>query len=605
MITARFGGAQNPAYRSRPFLLPRCRRPGAWGHRLPKGPMEKRWIFPAAADAGLVNSLAAEIGVSQLVARLLLTRGVALPADARRFLSPSLADLHDPYLLPDMDRAVDRLESALRRGQRIMVYGDYDVDGITATALLIRGLARAGADAEWYLPNRSREGYGISAAGVDEAARRGVGLIVSVDCGITAHAEIAYAAGRGIDCIVTDHHETKDSLPPAAAVVDPKRTDSAYPYQELAGVGVAYKMLQALYRRRDIPQPELERELDLVALGTIADIVPLTGENRILAKFGLEVLRASAKPGVRALLEVTGLLGRTLDSGHIVFILAPRINAAGRMGDAGTALRLLLTGDPAEAAEIARALDGENKRRKEVDDQILEQASALVADTVDLERDKVIVLSSNTWHQGVIGIVASRLVEQFYRPTVMIAVDGDRGRGSARSIANFHLHEALKECQDLLLGFGGHKFAAGLTIDAGSIPAFRDKLNQVAGRTLSAEDFVPCQPLDAEVDLDALDAGTAREFARFAPFGPGNRHPVLAALRSRVVGTPYIVGRNHLKFKVKHRQRIFDTIGFSLGGLLPDIEDQDARVDLAFVLEENEWQGRRKLQLRAKDIRVG
>ncbi|MRR10145.1 single-stranded-DNA-specific exonuclease RecJ, partial [bacterium] len=280
-------------------------------------------------------------------------------------------------------------------------------------------------------------------------------------------------------------------------------------------------------------------------------------------------------------------------------------NAAGRMGDAGTALRLLLTGDAAEAAAIARDLDEENKRRKAVDDQILEQAVALVGSEVDLERDKVIVLASGAWHQGVIGIVASRLVEQFYRPTVLIAVDGDRGKGSARSIANFHLHEALKECRDLLLGFGGHKFAAGLSIETGRIPAFREKLNEVAGRTLSAEDFVPCQPLDAEVDLDALDAETARGFARFAPFGPGNRHPVLAAMGSRVVGSPYIVGRNHLKFKVKHRQKIFDSIGFSLGGMLNEVEDPDAAVDLAFVLEENEWQGRTRLQLRIKDIRVG
>lgn len=565
--------------------------------------MEKRWILHPA-DEAQANALAAELGVAPLIARLLLTRGVAVPADARRFLAPALADLHDPFLLPDMDRTVDRVDRALAGGQRIMIYGDYDVDGITATALLVRGLGRLGADVCWYLPNRSREGYGISAAGIDEAGRRGVTLVISVDCGITAHAEIDYARGLGIDCVVTDHHETKDSLPGACAVVDPKRADSAYPYQELAGVGVAYKLLQALCRRHGLPESDLEADLDLVALGTVADIVPLTGENRVLAKFGLEALRRSGKPGVRALLEVTGLRDRPLDSGQIVFMLAPRINAAGRMGDAGTALRLLLTGDEAEAAAIARDLDEENKRRKAVDDLILEQATALVGSAVDLERDKVIVLASEAWHQGVIGIVASRLVEQFYRPTVLIAVDGDRGKGSARSIANFHLHEALKECQDLLLGFGGHKFAAGLSIETGRIPAFRERLNEVAGRTLSAEDFVPCQPLDAEVDLDALDAETARGFARFAPFGPGNRHPVLAALRSRVVGSPSIVGRNHLKFKVKHRQKVFDSIGFSFGGMLNEVEDPDAAVDLAFVLEENEWQGRTRLQLRIKDIRV-
>ena len=611
MITARLRPGTEPGLQI-PSFTPIIRTrdpPGLRAPRVPssssqKGIMEKRWILPATDNEALVNALAAELGLSPLIARLLLGRGVSVPADARRFLSPALADLHDPFLLPDMDKTIDRLDQALRQGQRIMIYGDYDVDGITATALLVKGLARIGADVGWYLPNRSREGYGISTAGIDEAKHRGVSLVISVDCGITAHTEIAYAKGLGIDCVVTDHHETKDSLPPAVAVIDPKRADSAYPYLELAGVGVAYKLLQALYRRHELPESDIEPDLDLVALGTVADIVPLTGENRILAKFGLEALRDSRKPGVRALLEVCALRDRPLDSGQIVFMLAPRINAAGRMGDAGTALRLLLTEDPDEAAAIARALDEENKRRKAVDDQILESASSLVGSSIDLERDKVIVLASDTWHQGVIGIVASRLVEQFYRPTVLIAVDGDRGKGSARSIAGFHLHEALKECQDLLLGFGGHKFAAGLSIETAKIPDFRAKLNLVAARSLSAEDFIPSQPLDAEADLDTIDAGTAGQFARFAPFGPGNRHPVLAALRARVVGSPYIVGKNHLKFKVKHKQRIFDTIGFSFGNMLPEIEDQDARIDLAFVLEENEWQGRKRLQLRVKDIRV-
>ncbi|HTY08518.1 MAG TPA: single-stranded-DNA-specific exonuclease RecJ [Candidatus Edwardsbacteria bacterium] len=566
--------------------------------------MEKRWIYPATGNEALVNQLAASLGISPLIARLLLTRGVAQAAEARQFLKPQLADLHDPFLLPDMARAIDRLDEALRQGQRIMVYGDYDVDGITATALLLKGLCRIGAQASWYLPNRSREGYGISPAGVDEAKARGAGLIVSVDCGITAHQEVAYASSLGIDCIVTDHHETKDSLPAAAAVVDPKRGDSAYPYQELAGVGVAYKMLQALYRRHGLPEADLEPDLDLVALGTIADIVPLTGENRILAKFGLEAIRSSAKPGIRALLEVAKLVDRPLDSGQIVFIMAPRINAAGRMGDAGTALQLLVTEDPQQAAAIARLLDEENKKRKAIDDQILESATAMVRSQIDLEREKVIVLSSADWHQGVIGIVASRLVEQFYRPTVLIAVDGDRGKGSARSIANFHLHEALKQCQELLLGFGGHKYAAGLTIDTSQIPAFRKKLNDVAAGALTPDDLLPNQVLDAAVDLDALDAPLARDFSLFAPFGPGNRHPVLVSYQTRIVGSPYIVGNNHLKFKVKQKHKIFDSIGFSFGDLLPEIEDPDAAIDLAFVLEENEWQGRKKLQLRVKDIKV-
>jgi len=408
----------------------------------------------------------------------------------------------------------------------------------------------------------------------------------------------------GIDCIITDHHEPKESLPKAVAVLDPKRPDCSYRYKELAGVGVAYKMLQGLYRHLGLDEGQLQENLDLVALGTLADIVPLTGENRVLAKYGLEKIRSSSKPGIRALLEVTGLTGKPLDSGQIVFMLAPRINAVGRIGEADSALRLLITENQDEAFAIARTLDQENRKRKEIDDQILADAVNMVKKRVDLEQDMVIVLESETWHQGVIGIVASRLVEQFYRPTILIAVDGDKGKGSARSIAAFHLHEALKGCQEHLLGFGGHKYAAGMSIEAAKIPEFRQKLNQIAKQTLSSDDLIPTQVLDALVDLDEVDFDTARSFAKFAPFGPGNRHPVLASQQLRVVGSPYIVGKNHLKFKVKQKQRVFDTIGFSFGDALDEIEDPDASLDMAFVLEENEWQGQKKLQLRLKDIKV-
>jgi single-stranded-DNA-specific exonuclease len=566
--------------------------------------MEKKWIYPQQVESQLVNQIAASLEVPSIVARLLVARGLASPAEARQFLRPRLQDLHDPYTLNDMERTVNRIEEALKTRQRIMVYGDYDVDGISGTALLWRCLFSLGAEVSWYLPNRIQEGYGISPSGVEEAQRRGVGLIISVDCGITAHQEVELAQSLGIDCIITDHHETKDSLPKAVGILDPKREDSNYPYQELSGVGVAYKMLQALYRRLGMEEGALEQHLDLVALGTIADIVPLTGENRVFAKYGLERLKSSSKPGIRAMLEVTGLTGKPLDSGQIVFIVAPRINAAGRIGTADAALRLLVTENQDEAFAIARSLDEENRKRKEIDDQILSDAMQMVERQVDLENERVIVLASESWHQGVIGIVASRLVEHFYRPTVMIAVDGDKGKGSARSITSFHLHQALKECQQHLLGFGGHKYAAGLTIESGKIGEFRKAINRVARDTLSPEDLVPTQVLDAEVDLDAIDSGAAQSFSLFAPFGPSNRHPVLVSHQLRVVGTPYIVGNNHLKFKVKQSQKIFDTIGFSFGDMLEELEDRDSSLDLAYVLEENEWQGRKKLQLRVKDIKV-
>jgi single-stranded-DNA-specific exonuclease len=395
--------------------------------------MEKRWITPPPVDGRLANQLAAELEISPLVARLLLARGISDAAEARVFLSPSLDDLHDPFLMAGMEPAVERLQEAVRSGRPIMIYGDYDVDGITGSALLYRALAEFSPQVSCFLPNRARDGYGLAKAGIDEAGRRGAGLLLSVDCGITAHAEVDYARSLGIDCIITDHHETKESLPRAVAVLDPKRQDCPYPYKELAGVGVAYKLLQAFYRSNSLPDSKLEEHLDLVALGTIADIVPLTGENRILAKFGLQRLRQSLKPGLMAMLEAAGLGGRQLESSHVVFIIAPRLNAAGRMGDADASLSLLTTEDRDHALAVARRLEEENRRRKEVDDRILTEAMAMVEGGLDLSRDRVIVLASDSWHQGVIGIVASRLVERYFRPTVLISVDGDLGKGSARS----------------------------------------------------------------------------------------------------------------------------------------------------------------------------
>lgn len=569
--------------------------------------MEKRWISPEPVDFNLISELSRSANISPLVARILISRGLVSADQVRRFLSPSLEDLGDPFVMADMESAVACLQAAVASGRRLLIYGDYDVDGITGAALLFRAISEFTPHVSCYLPNRAREGYGISTVGIDEARRRGAELIISVDCGITAQAEVAYAKSLGIECIITDHHETRDGLPPAAAVLNPKRPDCTYPYKELSGVGVAYKLLQAFFLRNSLPLSKLEEHLDLVALGTVADIVPLTGENRILAKFGLERLRQSTKPGLQALLEVSGLQGRPLESSHIVFILGPRLNAAGRMGDAHSSLALLTTEDPQRAQEIAIQLEAENRRRKEVDDLILSQAVELVGKEVDLNDERVIVLASEEWHQGVIGIVASRLVERFYRPAILISLDGGVGKGSARSIPAFHLHQALRNCSHLLVGYGGHKYAAGLVIDSGCIPDFRSEINRLARETLTYEDLVPSQSLDAEVELDTLDFTLAQSFSAFAPFGPGNRHPVLASRDLKVVGSPYRVGNNHLKFKVRSQSgphRIYESIGFSLGEMLEEIDDPAASLDLAYVLEENEWQGRKKLQLRIKDIKV-
>ncbi|MEW6686898.1 MAG: single-stranded-DNA-specific exonuclease RecJ [Candidatus Edwardsbacteria bacterium] len=566
--------------------------------------MERKWILPKEFALDLIDGWAKVLQTHPLIVHILMNRGFENLLEAKNFLCPKLENLCEPFLMNDMEKACQRMAKAISEHQKIMIYGDYDVDGITATALLYRVLKKLGGEVICYLPERSKEGYGLSERGIEEAKRTEVKLLISVDCGITANSEIEMANQLGIDCIITDHHEPKEELPKAIAILAPKTKGSAYPYEDLAGVGVAYKLACALVRFLGLETKWLESYLDLVALGTIADIVPLTGENRIFAKVGLERISNSDNPGIRALIEVSGLSTKNIESGHVIFILAPRINAVGRMGPATPGLRLLLTEDEEEIKELAKFLDTENRRRKELDDQIFSEALKMVEDNVDLKNERVIVLASEEWHQGVIGIVASRLVEQYYRPTVLIALEEERGKGSARSIARFHLHQALKECQEHLLTFGGHKYAAGLTIEKSQIRNFRTKLNEIAKQKLSSEDLIPEQLIDAEIELEKLDFEISKALRLFAPFGSGNRHPVLLARNLEVLGTPYIVGNNHLKFKVKKGKKTLDTIGFRLGELLDELEAGERYLDLAFVLEENEWQGLKKLQLRVKDMKV-
>jgi single-stranded-DNA-specific exonuclease len=566
--------------------------------------VDLKWVIEPQADQRITGRLADELDIPGVAAGILASRGLTEAEEAKKFLSPKLADLFDPFLLSQMDRAVDRVIKALKENQRIMVYGDYDVDGITSTALMFLMLNRLGADVTYYLPNRLVEGYGISEDGLLEAERRKVNLLITVDCGITAVDEFFTAARKGIDCIITDHHEPSDRIPEVHAIVNAKLDGESNPGFELSAVGVAFKFAQALYRRLGQDESELEEHLDLVALGTAADIVPMVGENRILTKFGLQQIARTNKPGLKALIFVAGLMGQKIGTGQVVFILAPRINAIGRLGDAEQAIKLLTTKDEAKAATIARILNAENKRRKDIDEQTLNEALAMIESDIDLDEESAIVLASRGWHQGVIGIVASRLVEKFHRPTVMIAIDGDEGKGSARSIPGFHLYEALRECESDLIRYGGHKYAAGLSIAPERIDSFRESLNRVSHRMLSDDDLVPKLNIDAEIEVDTIDEGLVDILERFAPFGPQNMRPVFVTHATEIVGTPHIVGKKHLRFKVRKGESVIDCIGFNQGDFLRQLSFRPMLVDMVYVLENNFWNGVNRIQIRTRDIRL-
>jgi single-stranded-DNA-specific exonuclease len=551
-----------------------------------------------------VQGISTGINLDKTIVKILFNRQIDTPDLIEQFLNPRLTDLGDPFVMRDMDKAVDRLLSALRENEKIIVYGDYDVDGITATSLLYLVLNKLGAQVTYYLPNRLVEGYGLSTDGIDFAADKGATLIVSVDTGVTAVEEVEYARSRGIDCILTDHHEPGETLPKPIALVNPKQKECIYPCGELSGVGVAFKLAQALYQRLQQDEGELEEHLDLVALGTSADIVPLVGENRILTKHGIKQISRTTKPGLKSLAFVSGLMGKDIGTGQVVFILAPRINAVGRLGDAGKAIKLLTTKDERLASEIARELDKENQRRKNIDEKTLNEALEQIRQNVDIQNDKAIILASEGWHQGVIGIVASRLVEKFHLPTIMIAIDGNEAKGSARSIPGFHLYNALKECEDMLLRYGGHKYAAGLTIKPEMIGNFREKMKDVSGRLLTDDDLIAKLYIDSEIELTEINGKLLDTLETFAPFGPQNMRPIFLTRNCEILGQPYCVGKNHLKMKVHKGEAIFDVIGFGLGEWVNHLTSRGSLVDLVYVIEYNHWDGHTRIQLRLKDLKL-
>ena len=566
--------------------------------------MDYKWVINCDYDEEEVARLAHELGIPELLSRILLKRGIDSFEKAKTYFRPNLEELHDPYLMRDMDIAVDRLLAALEKGEKILIYGDYDVDGVSGASLLYLALSRlVGPKISYYIPDRMTEGYGLSNRGIDLAHQEGVSLIVTVDCGVTAIAEIGYANQLGIDVIVCDHHQPGDALPPAVAVLDPKRPDCLYPFKELAGVGVGFKFLQGLYQKLGLPEAELDEYLDIVAIGSCADIVPLVDENRIFVRHGLDRINYNPRYGVKALLESAGVDKRELTVGLIVFIIAPRINAVGRMGDARRAVQLFTARSLQEARTLAKELERENRNRRNVDETTFKEALEIVETRLDPINDYAFVLYRRDWHPGVIGIVASRIVERYYRPTIMISIVDGIGKGSARSIANFNIYEAIKECSHLLTGFGGHKYAAGLTINEDRIPEFVACFKQVAQQKLQPEDLIPQMQIDCEAQLNHFDDRFIRLLKLMGPFGPMNMRPVFVSRNVRVVGEPTVVGNNHLKMRLEQNGVQFDAIGFNLADHLDLVLRKNGYVDCAYVLEESHWNGRKEIQIRLKDIK--
>lgn len=545
------------------------------------------------------DALAGALGVDPILAQVLINRGHPTPDRARRFLDAPLADLSDPEQLVDVPAAADRVAAAVRRGEAITIYGDYDADGVTATSILLRGLSPLGAQAGFFIPSRFREGYGLHDGALERLAAAGARLIVAVDCGVTAVEEIARARARGQEVIVLDHHEPGPTLPPAIAVIDPKRADAGAPFREYAAAGLALQLLRAV-RRRLGDEAIPETVLDLAALGTIADVVPLVADNRIIARWGLERMRTTPCTGLAALIKTAGISGE-VNARHVAFALAPRINAAGRLGDAAIGVRLLTTDDAGAAEAIAAQLDAENQQRRALCDQVLAQAVEQV-EARGLDRAPAIVLAQEGWHSGVIGIVASQLVDRYYRPTVLMAVDGGVAKGSARSIERFHLVDALAACADLLDRFGGHAMAAGLTTGIERVEAFARRFADVAAARLSAQDLVPTLRVDAAVSLGAVTETLARQLETLAPFGAGNPEPVLAS-RGLVAVTTRVMGDGqHLRLGITDGHAFAEAVGFRLGDASELLAFTRARIDLAFTAGIDRWDERERVRLVVQDL---
>lgn len=563
--------------------------------------MEKRWVFKHVPQAQNIESLSQAININASLAALLIQRGINTFEEARDFFRPSLENLHDPYLMKDMDKAVSRLCEAMDNEEKILVYGDYDVDGTTSVTLVYGFLSNYYENLEFYIPDRYKEGYGISKTGIDWAHENGFSLIISLDCGIKSLNEIAYASELGIDFIVCDHHKPGDTLPAACAVLDPKRADCNYPYKELSGCGVGFKLLQALCIDLGLEDELLFSFLDLLAVSIASDIVPITGENRILTYQGLKVLNESPRPGMKALMDISGV-SKELTINNIVFGLGPRINAAGRIAHAKHAVHLLIAKDQDEADLLAEKINEKNKVRKDFDLNITDEAIRMIQEEVALD-SKSTVLFKNDWHKGVIGIVASRCIEKFYRPTIILTENNGMATGSARSVDGFDVYEAIAKCSDLLEQFGGHTYAAGLTMKLENIKAFQERFEQVVSCDIRQEDLIPKLDVDLKIELSQINQKFYNILKQLAPFGPGNMDPVFISENVRDDGSARLLKDQHLKLRISQDGfNAIEAIGFNMVEPFKRISKGEP-FNICYHIYENEFNGKKSLQLFIKDIK--
>lgn len=565
--------------------------------------MQKRWVLKPKNDSNKVNNLKTELGVNDIVANLLVSREVQTFEQARYFFRPSLDHLHDPFLMKDMDQAITRIERAIGNKEKILIYGDYDVDGTTAVSVVYSFFRTFHTGIEFYIPDRYAEGYGISTQGIDYAAEHGFTLIIALDCGIKAIEKVDYAKSKGIDFIIGDHHLPGESIPDAVAVLDPKRSDCAYPYKELSGCGIGFKIIQAFILKNNMDMEAAYQYLDLVAVSIASDIVPITGENRTLTFFGLKKLNTNPSVGFKALINLSTNRTGVFSVNDIVFQIGPRINAAGRIEHAKDAVRLLISKSEEEAKNFSNAVDDQNNVRKDFDLNITKEALSLIESSSDNLLRKSTVLYKSDWHKGVIGIVASRLTEKYYRPTVILTHTNGHIAGSARSVIGFDLYEALSECSDLLEQFGGHKYAAGLTMREENISLFQQRFEDVVQKTIKPEMLQQEVSIDLEINLQHIDSKLYRLLKQFEPFGPQNEAPVFMTRQVRIIGSANIVGNNHLKFTISQGDSPgFDCIAFGLAEHFDYIQNQNA-FDICYTIEENNWRGKKNLQLNIKAIR--
>ncbi len=564
--------------------------------------MDKKWVFKEKGVQAIIRELAGALNISEPLAQLLVQRGITTFDEAKNFFRPSLDDLHDPFLMKDMDKAVNRLCEAVFNGEKILVYGDYDVDGTTAVATAYSFLKKYSEQVSFYVPDRYTEGYGVSEKGVRLAAAEGFGLMICLDCGIRAVKNITLAKELGLDVIVCDHHLPGAQLPPALAILDPKQAECAYPFKELCGCGVGFKLLQGFCVQNTIDLKELYEYLDLVAVSIGSDIVPIVGENRILAYFGLQKINKQPSAGLKALKEISGFK-KDLSISDVVFYLGPRINAAGRLAHARESVNLLINGDENQMIELAKVLNDRNTERKDFDQAITEEALEMIRE--EFPETKSSVLFKPNWHKGVVGIVASRCIEQYYRPTIILTESEGMATGSARSVDGFDVHEAISQCEHLLEQYGGHQHAAGVKLTLANVEPFRRAFEEVVTRTITPDQLIPKLTIDLDVDFDFLTFKTIGILNQMAPFGPQNLQPTFCTRRVFVKNAPRLLKDAHLKLMVYQEGHSggFEAIGFGMGHLADSLLPHQP-FDIAYHLEQNEFQGNKTLQLNLKDINI-